>query len=113
MNTRPQVLGHAAADGGLRLDLEIPADLVYFRGHFPDVPMTPGVVQVDWAIRLAAAHFPLPSRFRRLSALKFARVMPPRTRLFLDLAFDAARGELSFRYYDGRGEFSAGRVGFA
>ena len=78
--------------------LEVTADLAVFDGHFPEMPVLPGVAQVDWAIALARGCFPLPARFLRLEMLKFQRPVLPPVRLELTLHWQADASRLSFRY---------------
>ena len=113
MSTRPEVLSVQREGDTARLSLHIPGDLMYFRGHFQQVPLLPGVVQVDWAIRLAQAQFALPPHFKKLSALKFMRVLSPGTQTELQLHWQRDRGELSFRYTSGDTIYSSGRIQFA
>lgn len=97
----------------MRLLLRIPEDLMYFRGHFQQAPLLPGVVQVGWAVRLAHRQFALPPHFKKLSALKFMRVLAPGATVELQLRWQIASGELSFRYATGNTVFSSGRIQFA
>ena len=100
--------------GGYALDLRVPPELECFAGHFPGMPLLPGVVQVEWAVALAQPRFALPPRFSHIAALKFMRVIQPGETLVLELGFDASRGELGFTYRDSQGrECSSGRIGFS
>lgn len=93
----------------VQLALDIPADLLYFRGHFPGSPILPGVVQTDWSLTLGRRYFDLPSRFQGLQALKFQRVITPGMRVLLELQFDAAKSQLSFRLHSDAGQHASGR----
>ena len=82
----------------LDLQFVVPASTPYFEGHFRDIGLLPGVVQVGWAIELARVHIPYSGRFRGLSAVKFMRVIKPDSAVTLRLAVDVQRRELSFDY---------------
>jgi 3-hydroxymyristoyl/3-hydroxydecanoyl-(acyl carrier protein) dehydratase len=107
----PEILSTARDADSVRLRLRIQAGLIQFQGHFDHFPLLPGVVQVDWAIRLGRNHFSLPPNFRRLSALKFMRVTQPGAELELSLSYNGA-GELSFRYARDGDVYSSGRALF-
>ncbi len=104
---------HIDADHA-ELDLTLAADDPAFAGHFPGQPILPGVVQVDWAIRLAAQCFGHPyhpaTRFR----VKYTRTIPPIAQgLILQLRRDRARQEIAFEYRLLGIIASSGRFGFA
>ncbi|WP_018434455.1 AMP-binding protein [Paraburkholderia atlantica] len=83
--------------------LRVPPSLVHFAGHFPGLPILPGVVQVDWAARLAAGHWPRVSEVASVDRLKFMAPVSPGAVLELTLAYDAARRRVQFAYrLDGR-----------
>lgn len=113
MSTEPEILSVECEEDTARLSLRIPKDLIYLRGHFQQVPLLPGVVQVDWAIRLARQQFELPSHFKKLSALKFMRILAPGAAVELQLHWQVESGELSFRYMLGEMIYSSGRIQFA
>jgi 3-hydroxymyristoyl/3-hydroxydecanoyl-(acyl carrier protein) dehydratase len=109
----PEVLATRPGPDGFNFDLRVPPDLECFSGHFPGTPLLPGVVQLSWVLALAQPRFRLPANFAHVGALKFTRVVMPGANLLLDLGFDGARGELSFRFRDSAGlECSSGRIGF-
>ncbi|QQC63819.1 AMP-binding protein [Paraburkholderia ginsengisoli] len=95
----------AEASGGdkLHYELRVPPTLVHFAGHFPGLPILPGVVQVDWAVRLAADHVPAVRAVASIDRLKFMAPVSPGAVLRLTLAHDAARRRVQFAYrLDGR-----------
>jgi 3-hydroxymyristoyl/3-hydroxydecanoyl-(acyl carrier protein) dehydratase len=96
----------------VELELTIPADLHYFKGHFPECPLLPGVVQVTWAIELARQHLPCSGDFRGLSAVKFTRVIQPGSTVTLALEFDPAKQRLEFEYRSPAGSCSVGSAQF-
>ena len=95
-----------------RARLQITSDLAAFDGHFPAMPILPGVTQLDWAIELARGCFALPERFMRVEALKFQRPIRPGHAVELDLQWQPEGGVLAFRYISDDGPHSSGRVYF-
>ena len=94
------------------LKLRLPAELLYFKGHFPESPILPGVVQIDWAIRYAREIFPLKGDFKGMEALKFQQVLLPGEEPELELEFKPAKNSVFFRYLSKRGRHSSGSVIF-
>jgi len=99
-------------DASVVLDMLVPASLVHFSGHFPEMPILPGVTQVDWAVRFASQHLPLDGRFSSLENVKFLALIFPDTRLELSLKWNASARRLDFSYANSRRKFSSGRVVF-
>ncbi len=111
MITEPEILSSTRDGETVHLGLRLPLELEQFKGHFDGFPMLAGVVQVDWAIRQGRQHFALPAHFKRLSALKFLRVISPGDALQLTLSHNG-RGELDFRYLRDGTTVSSGRALF-
>jgi acyl-coenzyme A synthetase/AMP-(fatty) acid ligase len=95
------------------LSLEIVPQLRVFDGHFPGLPVLPGVVQLDWAIAFARKAFPdLPRHMLRAEQLKFQLPVLPPVRLDLALDWDADARQLAFRYSSQKGVHATGRLCF-
>jgi acyl-CoA synthetase (AMP-forming)/AMP-acid ligase II len=98
-----EVLAEARSGDTLHYELRVPPTLLHFAGHFPGLPILPGVVQVDWAVRLAADHLPAVRAVASIDRLKFMAPVLPGAVLKLTLAHDAARRRVQFAYrLDGR-----------
>jgi 3-hydroxymyristoyl/3-hydroxydecanoyl-(acyl carrier protein) dehydratase len=95
-----------------RLSLRLPTDLIYFKGHFPQFPILPGVVQLDWAIRQAPLLFPLQGAFRAVEALKFQKVLQPGDEADLELDYKPEKNSVFFRYVSARGRHASGTLVF-
>jgi acyl-coenzyme A synthetase/AMP-(fatty) acid ligase/3-hydroxymyristoyl/3-hydroxydecanoyl-(acyl carrier protein) dehydratase len=109
--TRVEPLSAREQDGEWQLELEVPLDLAHFTGHFPQTPVLPGVVQIDWAQHLAQTLIAeLPPRFCGMEVLKFQQLVRPGDRLQLTLRFDATRGKLYFAFRNGEAACSSGRI---
>jgi acyl-coenzyme A synthetase/AMP-(fatty) acid ligase/3-hydroxymyristoyl/3-hydroxydecanoyl-(acyl carrier protein) dehydratase len=98
--------------GKVLLELTVPADLLYFDGHFPNAPVLPGVAQLDWAIRYGRRYFDLPPDFRDVAALKFQQVIRPGAVVHLELQHDPVKASLQFRYLSAAGQHASGRIAF-
>jgi acyl-coenzyme A synthetase/AMP-(fatty) acid ligase len=109
----PPVQWRERDDRHASLTLTVTPDLRVLDGHFPGVPVLPGVAQVDWAIAFAGQCFALPPRFVRIEVLKFQSPVIPPSQLDLALEWDAERSSLQFRYSSASGPHSSGRLVFA
>ncbi|WP_343348759.1 AMP-binding protein [Pseudomonas sediminis] len=109
--TRVEPASAEEHDGEWLLQLQVPLDLAHFTGHFPQTPVLPGVVQVDWAQQLARQVIEhLPPRFAGMEVLKFQQLVRPGDTLQLSLRFDTERGKLYFAYRNGEAACSSGRI---
>jgi 3-hydroxymyristoyl/3-hydroxydecanoyl-(acyl carrier protein) dehydratase len=112
MRLLPEILAERAAPGRVELDVRVPADLACFAGHFPGLPILPGVVQIDWAVKLARPRLALRGEFAAMEQLKFLSIVMPEARLTLALEL-AAPDRLAFCYSAGGAKRSSGVVVFA
>jgi 3-hydroxymyristoyl/3-hydroxydecanoyl-(acyl carrier protein) dehydratase len=100
--------------GHWKLDLVLPSDLIHFDDHFRKAPVLPGVVQVAWALALAAPRLGTSSHCREMEALKFQRLLRPGDPLELELHYEAepgtTLGKLHFAYRLAGQHCSSGRL---
>jgi len=89
-----------------------PSDLLYFDGHFRDMPILAGVVQIEWIIGFGRQCFDLPPFFRAIHALKFHRVISPKLPITLELMHDPLTSCLSFNISSQLGPHASGRIIF-
>jgi acyl-CoA synthetase (AMP-forming)/AMP-acid ligase II len=89
-----------------------PRDLVYFSGHFRDLPILAGVVQIDWVIAYGRQCFDLPLVFRGIHALKFQRIIAPEKPFTLELVHEPGKSSLSFKITSRVGTHTSGRLLF-
>lgn len=110
MTTEPIVAAARVEGPRAELDLVVPADLVYFDGHFPGTPVVAGVVQVKWALDLGARYVGAHGACVRLEALKFQQVMVPDLAVKLTLRWSALDRKLHFAFEAEGQRFGSGRL---
>lgn len=116
LSLRSDAASGASATAGtpcrMVIDLHVPAALEHFAGHFPGLPILPGVVQIHWATHFARAHLPVSGDFSLLENVKFQALLLPDARVELTLDWDAAKRRLEFSYASRDRKFSSGRIVF-
>jgi 3-hydroxymyristoyl/3-hydroxydecanoyl-(acyl carrier protein) dehydratase len=104
----PEILDYRWIDQGVELDLRAPADLHYFKGHFPDVPVLPGVAQLDWAVRYARDAFGGFGAVTEVSQLKYRRLWTPSESVTLRLLHKVEKQAVTFSFATAQAVFSSG-----
>jgi len=108
----PRVLSLAGSAADARLSLEISPALIWFRGHFPDQPVLPGVIQLHWAVLTAQACFGLTTTPAEVKRLKFKSIISPPTTVELAVNVRTAN-EVQFMFDDADAQYSEGRLVFS
>ncbi len=106
----PTILAERISEGRVELDLHLPAQLLFFRGHFDTYPVLPGIVQLHWAVHYARRYFVLEESFPSSFLVKFRDLIRPGEALTLSLERRAQR--IAFEYKTAGQSRSLGQVTF-
>lgn len=93
---RTECLSHT--EGRAMLCFELSPALFWFRGHFPDQPVLPGVAQLHWVNHFAREMLGLDGIFNGLQSVKFLHPAVPGQTLRLELVWSAAKNQLRFTF---------------
>tara|TARA_R110002167_G_scaffold84254_2_gene228995 strand:+ start:2201 stop:3955 length:1755 start_codon:yes stop_codon:yes gene_type:complete len=112
---QPVILTERLHHDALTLDLQIPADLQYFVGHFPRHPILPGVVQIDWASRFGRHYLAVQGAFCGMKNIKFVNPILPGDHITLTLSLKNRddSGDVAFAYRQGDKINASGVISFA
>ena len=108
----PEIIKETIAPARVEFEITVPEELYFLQGHFPEQAILPGVVQIHWAVQLAASRLGMDLPFSGIEALKFHRVIKPLTPLKLVLEQVEKTGKLYFSYTSDLGMHSQGRIVF-
>jgi len=78
-------------------ELFIPGQLIYFEGHFDDLPILPGLVQIKWAVEYAK-NISGRLHVRQINRLKFSGLILPNTTLTLSINYKEETGRADFYF---------------
>ncbi|MBO4405166.1 MAG: hypothetical protein J5821_00365, partial [Alphaproteobacteria bacterium] len=84
-------------------DLTFIRDSLYFKGHFPDIPILPGVVQMHFAAYFIKKFWRVDVTASSLKRVKFSKIIFPNT----TVKFSIRRDKHGFSYLFGE-NFSSG-----
>jgi 3-hydroxymyristoyl/3-hydroxydecanoyl-(acyl carrier protein) dehydratase len=90
--------------------LDVPTNLAYCQGHFPEVPIVPGVVQLKWVVELASQYLGTSVAFNGIEALKFHALLLPHDRVDLCMIWHETTRKLEFRYERDGKVLASGRM---
>lgn len=108
----PQIIHLESAHDKVLISLHVANQLSWFDGHFPEQKVLPGVVQVDWAGKLARALFVKDNAFQQLINVKFKTMVMPDTSMQLELNYNAAKNSIKFNFFNDTASFSMGGFKF-
>lgn len=112
--TKPEQLRRELHASGGVVRLRVPADLAYLEGHFPEVPVVPGVCQITWVIEEIESFLGRRQSVERMEAVKYFELLLPEQEFNLEYSFNAETGKWTFQMSRDNGrKISSGRLQFA
>ena len=99
---RPDILSVERDGLSVTLQIALDAELIWFAGHFDELPILPGVVQLRWAAEQAAEQLDCTDATTSLRNVKFQRILQPgmTVSLILTRCEDASRVDFTYRNDD-------------
>jgi len=104
-----EVLFKTISQNRAEFGLRIPKDLAYFEGHFPDMPIVPGVVLLHWAVEFAKDIFKIPGSVSGASQIKFSNLMRPLDEPCLTLDHLSEKFLIMYHYKENEKIYASGR----
>ncbi|MCH2187955.1 AMP-binding protein [Myxococcota bacterium] len=74
---RPERLGDQRTSSSIECRCRVPENLSCFSGHFPGLPIVPGVLQFDWVMDLAIELLPDTAILSTIKSIKFVSPLGP------------------------------------
>ncbi len=96
---RPEIIDTSISVHSLDLTLYVTENLCYFAGHFPDLPVLPGVVQLSWAVDYARDFLGLTAPVMNVERLKFTCPIQPNTKIILHIDYDGEKKTAAFSFH--------------
>lgn len=91
------------------LHCRVPADLLYFEGHFQRAAVVAGVVQLKWVMDAIAGHAYRP-QLAGMEAVKFHQLLFPRQSFRMEVKHDLARAKWSYWITSHGKKIASGRL---
>ncbi|HUX79845.1 MAG TPA: hypothetical protein VMW10_08910 [Alphaproteobacteria bacterium] len=106
----PVILFKTLTENRAEFGLRIPRELAYFDGHFPDLPIVPGIVQLHWAVEFAKEVFNISGIVREGRQIKFSNLMRPLDEPCLVLEHVSENSLIIYHYKAGEKTYASGRL---
>jgi acyl-coenzyme A synthetase/AMP-(fatty) acid ligase/3-hydroxymyristoyl/3-hydroxydecanoyl-(acyl carrier protein) dehydratase len=108
--TDPVLLAKESTDTGYVLHCQVPENLYYLRGHFPQVAVVPGVCQLRWVINSIETYSGRPLHITAMEAVKFRHMLLPGQAFFLECQCDREASKWVYRLFSEQETFASGRL---
>ncbi len=106
----PLLLKKHIVSDEIMLTFMVPEKLIYFSGHFPSIPIVPGVTQIYWVMHYANKYLNVSSSFSRMEVVKFHNVLVPEDHFNMKLNWQSADHTLVYRLWWKDKSISSGRL---
>lgn len=96
--------------GEIRAQFEFPLDTPFFAGHFPQMPVVPGVVELELARAALQEATGQSYSIRRVQSAKFTEMVPPGRPIDVTVAHESVDGGVKVKAVVRLGETVAARI---
>ena len=86
----------SAVENALVLQATVPLDLIYFKGHFANFPLVPGVVELQWAVAQVPTLLGRTIEIERVDNLKYQQFLRPNDQVELTMSWDESKKRVKF-----------------
>ncbi|MDR0455011.1 MAG: AMP-binding protein [Deferribacteraceae bacterium] len=104
----PVIINKQITDNTVLLKLIFLKDSVYFKGHFPQYPILPGVIQTHFAIHWAKKYLMKGFKVSRIIKLKFTNIVTPGETITLSIS--KVSDGFTFKYFLNEKVYSSGVI---
>jgi 3-hydroxymyristoyl/3-hydroxydecanoyl-(acyl carrier protein) dehydratase len=110
--TEPIHLRTETTDSGWLLHLQVPENLFYLEGHFPQAPIVAGVCQLRWVVKAIEAYCQHTAHVIAMEAVKFHHILRPGQAFVLEITRGTTTGTWAYRLYADEQQYASGRLVF-
>lgn len=106
----PEKCLHQLTDNQVVLQFQLPSDLFWFQGHFPEQAILPGVTQIHFVMHYAKTLLNIDLPFKGMDVIKFQRPIFPNETVELTIQWSPDNHKLNFQYQCNGITASSGRI---
>lgn len=106
----PQIQGCNISVDSVLLQFCVQPEIIYFSGHFPGLPILPGVAQIAWVERFGKIFFNIDQPFLRMEVIKFKKKITPGKIIQMQLNWKVNNNKLYFEFISSSDSHSSGRI---
>lgn len=106
----PRIISQQQQGDSITWRIFVDAKLDFFKGHFPEQAVLPGVTQLDWAIQLGCEAFGYDAQVASIEVLKFQQLLLPDNYVDLTISHSASKAKLTFQYSEADKRYASGRI---
>jgi 3-hydroxymyristoyl/3-hydroxydecanoyl-(acyl carrier protein) dehydratase len=107
----PPLIKHTSQEENrIELLINFAKEAEYFQGHFPQIAILPGVVQVHYAMECAENYFGIIPEISKINRLRFTNIISPEKDIYLQIEHIKDIGKIMFKYFFGAKIYSSGTI---
>lgn len=94
----PDVINCQLNEKSVELTINLSPSLFWFKGHFPQQAILPGVTQLNWVLHYARHYLAINNQFKGIDVMKFQCPLFPGQTVKLIIDWHSETNKLSFQY---------------